>query len=140
MLPVTVRNVEPMLAGASAVVRPASDAPAKGGAHKDAPIPGKVVRIAPGDDLSIIAWFKRLAHANRIEREYDDKADKWLVKRNGYAESVFNSADTLTKIAVPKPGGAKPFEVVGIPLTAAGFYVVELASPKLGATCARPRS
>jgi uncharacterized protein YfaS (alpha-2-macroglobulin family) len=128
MLPVTVRNVEPMLAGASTVVRPASEAPAKG-----APIPGKVVRIAPGDDLSIIAWFKRLAHANRIEREYDDKADKWLVKRNGYAESVFNSADTLTKIAVPKPGGAKPFEVVGIPLTAAGFYVVELASPKLGA-------
>ncbi len=127
MLPVTVRNVEPALSGASTVVRPPS------GSAKDAPIPGKVVRIAPGDDLSIVAWFKRLAHANRIEREYDDKTDQWTVKRNGYAESVFNSADTLAKISVPKPGGGKAFEVVGIPLAAAGFYVVELASPKLGA-------
>ena len=127
MLPVTVRNVEPVLAGASTVVR------APSGATKDAPIPGKVVRVPPGDDLAIVAWFRRLAYANRIEREYDDKDDRWTVKRNGYAESVFNSADTLTKISVPKPGGTKAFEVVGIPLAGAGFYVVELASPKLGA-------
>ncbi len=127
MLPVTVRNVESVLAGATAVVR------APSGAGKDAPIPGKVVRVPPGDDLAIVAWFRRLAYANRIEREYDDKDDRWIVKRNGYAESVFNSADTLTKIAVPKPGGTKAFEVVGIPLASAGFYVVELASPKLGA-------
>ena len=34
---------------------------------------------------------------------------------------------------MPKPLGAKAFEVVGIPLPNPGFYVVELASPKLGA-------
>ncbi len=34
---------------------------------------------------------------------------------------------------MPKPNGAKAFEVVGIPLQGPGFYVVELASPKLGA-------
>lgn len=63
MLPVTVRNVEPVLSGASTVVR------APSGAAKDAPIPGKVVRVPPGDDLAIVAWFRRLAYANRIERE-----------------------------------------------------------------------
>src|SRR5262245_21215731 len=33
---------------------------------------------------------------------------------------------------VPKPEGARAFEVVGIPLGEPGFYVVELASPRLG--------
>jgi hypothetical protein len=117
MLPVTVRNVEPTIAGASSRV----------------PVPGNVARVAPGDDQAVIAWFRRLAHANRIEREYDDKTDTWTVKRNGYATSIFNSADAVTKIQVPKPLGTKAFEVVGIPLAQAGFYVVELASPKLGA-------
>ena len=34
---------------------------------------------------------------------------------------------------MPKPEGARAFEVVGIPLKKPGFYVVELASPRLGA-------
>ena len=86
-----------------------------------------------GDDMQIVAWLRRLAAANRIEREYDDKKDQWIVKRNGYAASIFKPGDAKTRISVPKPGGAKAFEVVGIPLKDAGFYVVELASPKLGA-------
>ena len=125
LLPVTVRNVEPVLPGQVSVVRAAA-------AAKE-PIPGQVMQVKRGDDMQIVAWFRRLARANRIEREYDSKTDKWTVKRNGYAESIFNSADTRTKIAVPKPLGAKAFEVVGIPLANPGFYVVELASPKLGA-------
>ncbi|MCC7113272.1 MAG: alpha-2-macroglobulin [Burkholderiales bacterium] len=128
MLPVTLRNVEAALAGGTASVRPP-----KAAAKAGAPVPGQVMRVAPGDDRQIVAWFRRLAHANRIEREYDSKDDRWMVKRNGYAESIFNTADTVTRIAVPKPGGGKAFEVVGIPLAAPGFYVVELASPKLGA-------
>ena len=80
--------------------------------------------------MQIIAWLRRLAAANRIEREFDRKTDEWIVKRNGYAFSVFGSSDATTRIKVPKPGGAKAFEVVGIPLPQAGFYVVELASPQ----------
>ena len=125
MLPVTVRNVEPILPGQVASVR---NAPAK-----SAPIPGQVVQVKRGEEMQIIGWLRRLASANRIQREYDDKTDKWIVKRNGYASSMFRAADATSKISVPKPGGSKAFEVVGIPLPQAGFYVVELASPKLGA-------
>ena len=91
------------------------------------------MQVKRGDDMQIVAWLRRLAAANRIEREYDDKKDQWIVKRNGYAHSMFKPGDAKTRISVPKPVGAKAFEVVGIPLTEPGFYVVELASPKLGA-------
>ncbi|MET0440455.1 MAG: MG2 domain-containing protein, partial [Casimicrobiaceae bacterium] len=120
MLPVTVRNVEPTLPARVATVR-------------DAPIPGQVVKVKRGDEMLVVTWLRRLARANKIDREFDDKNDRWIVKRNGFASSVFTNNDTTTRIAVPKPGGAKAFEVVGIPLPQAGFYVVELASPKLGA-------
>ncbi len=120
MLPVTVRNVEPLLPGRVASV-------------KDTPIPGQVVQVKRGDEMQIVDWLRRLEEANRIERQYDNKNDLWIVKRNGFATSMFTNKDTTTRIAVPKPGGAKAFEVVGIPLPQAGFYVVELASPKLGA-------
>jgi alpha-2-macroglobulin len=126
LLPVTVRNVEAVLPGQLAAVK--AEPPGS-----QAPIPGQVVKLKQGDDLQIVSWFRRLAVANRIDREYNDKTDKWTVKRNGFANSVFESRDARTKIAVPKPLGAKAFEVVGIPLPNAGFYVVELASPKLGA-------
>ncbi|MEP7329771.1 MAG: alpha-2-macroglobulin family protein, partial [Betaproteobacteria bacterium] len=133
LLPVTVRNVEPVLPGQQAVVRDTPKLAAKAPTAKDTPIPGQVVQVKRGDEMQIVAWLRRLAFANKIEREYDDKTEKWTVTRNGYAQSVFKSGDTRTKIAVPKPLGAKAFEVVGIPLPNAGFYVVELASPKLGA-------
>ena len=120
LLPVTVRNVEPILPGKVASVR-------------DAPIPGQVVQVKRGEEMQIVSWMRRLAVANRIEREYDNKADQWIVKRNGFASSIFKSGDSTSRISVPKPGGSKAFEVVGIPLPQAGFYVVELASPKLGA-------
>ena len=41
---------------------------------------------------------------------------------------------------VPKPQGARAFEVVGIPLKKPGFYVVELASPRLGAALLKVRN
>lgn len=36
-------------------------------------------------------------------------------------------------ISVPKPGGERDFELIGIPLKETGLHVVELQSPKLGA-------
>jgi uncharacterized protein YfaS (alpha-2-macroglobulin family) len=48
--------------------------------------------------------------------------------------SIFEGAAVATRpISVPKAGGPRAFEVVGIPLERAGFHVVELASPRLGA-------
>ena len=83
--------------------------------------------------MQIVAWLRRLARANKIDREYDDKNDAGSSSATALRRRSSRSNDTTTRIAVPKPGGAKAFEVVGIPLPQAGFYVVELASPKLGA-------
>ncbi|MCC7327546.1 MAG: alpha-2-macroglobulin [Burkholderiales bacterium] len=132
LLPVTVRNVERVLPGQLASVADSGAKP-KAVATGEAPIPGQVLRVARGEEMQIVGWLRRLAVANRIEREYDDRTQQWSVKRNGYASSVFRSGDLRRKIAVPKPLGARAFEVVGIPLPEAGFHVVELASPKLGA-------
>jgi hypothetical protein len=117
MLPVTVRNVEPTIAGARSLV----------------PVPGNVARVAPGDDQAVIAWFRRIAYANRIQREYDDKTDTWTVKRNGYATVDLQQRghdDEALGAAAARRQGVRGRR---IPLTQAGFYVVELASPRLGA-------
>ena len=63
----------------------------------------------------------------------------WLSKiqgGNNAAEakaSIFEKDDKVNQFTLPKKLGGKEFEVVGIPLKKPGFYVVELASPKLGA-------
>ncbi|MBI3754737.1 MAG: hypothetical protein HY265_01055, partial [Deltaproteobacteria bacterium] len=73
------------------------------------------------------------------------KADEvffWLKKMAGYYEysdrekSVFSTQEMplAKKISIPKPNGAKAFEVVGIPLKEPGFYVIELESPILGSS------
>ena len=130
LLPVTVRNVEPTLDGSLA------DGTALAAARKDAraPIPGQIATINTADDLAMLDWLRRVERGDKIDREYDDKKERWVTKRYGAAYSIFGAKDPRTPIAVPKPLGARAFEVVGIPLEKPGFYVVELASPKLGAS------
>ncbi len=126
LLPLTVRNVEPTLAGTVATN-------AKTGAGTAGAIPGKVARAGPGEDMKIIDWLRRIEIGDKIENEYDQQAKRWILIKHGHAEPIFKPTDAQQAIAVPKPNGAKAFEVVGIPLQGPGFYVVELASPKLGA-------
>ena len=54
--------------------------------------------------------------------------------------SIFGDGDRVKRMDVPKPQGARAFEVVGIPLKKPGFYVVELASPRLGASLLKARN
>ncbi len=103
LLPVTLRNVEPSVAGNI------------GGATET--VGGKVMRGASEDE--VIGWLRRLDHA-----------DDW--PQGPGRNSVFSGSDKLTAIKVPKQFGGKEFEVVGIPLNGPGFYMVELASPHLG--------
>ncbi len=129
LLPVTVRNVEPTLDGSLA------NGTALAAARKDgkAPIPGQIATIDAADDLAMLDWLRRIERGDKIDREYDDKKERWITRRYGAAYSIFGAKDARTPIAVPKPLGARAFEVVGIPLGKPGFYVLELASPKLGA-------
>ncbi|MEI6000597.1 alpha-2-macroglobulin [Paraburkholderia bengalensis] len=50
--------------------------------------------------------------------------------------SLLAGQPNVEKLALPKadPKTLRPFEVVGVPVTKPGFYVIELASPALGAS------
>ena len=114
MLPVTLRNLESPVAGRLA-------APGES-------VPGRVAAIE--DDRAVVEWLTRL---NEIQNREVRRGDRRDYAREGEL-SIFDGATVATRpISVPRPGGARAFEVVGIPLERAGFYVVELASPKLGA-------
>jgi hypothetical protein len=83
--------------------------------------------------MQIVDWLRRIDAASRVDREYDEKKKQWVTLKDGAAQSIFTARDVRSPIAVPKPLGVKAFEVIGIPLAAPGFYVTELASPRLGA-------
>jgi hypothetical protein len=106
---------------------------AKTGEGANATISGRVARVGPGDEMKIIDWLRRIEIGEKVEHEYDQQARRWNVFKHGHAEPIFRPSDAQQTIAVPKPSGGKAFEVVGIPMQGSGFYVVELASPKLGA-------
>src|SRR5512133_4127794 len=80
---------------------------------KAEPIKGKQ-RLLPLDrEEKIIEWLRTVRTARR---------NKPILNKVGADDFV-----------IPKPNGEKAFEVVGIPLKKAGFHIVELESPILGA-------
>lgn len=54
------------------------------------------------------------------------------MRENNPEKSFFTGAEKTQAITLPKPGGKKTFEVIGIPLKQSGLHVVEIASPRLG--------
>ena len=104
---VTVRNVEAELAGNMSAVK-VGEAPS---------IYGSLLSLKRPKD--IIAWMRAMNEAQQGEPG---------------KKSVFSSEDKPKQFKLPKPGGQRAFEVIGIPLDGPGFYVAELSSPKLGAT------
>jgi len=118
-LPVTLRNLEAQVTGS---VLASSDLD---------PVPGSVLRVGNANARTVANWL-------RAVRDHQDAA--WVEGEEGEtggriyaAERSILAKQPVRKIKVPKPNGARAFEVVGIPLVQPGFYVVELASPKLGA-------
>jgi len=114
LLPVTVRNVEVALAARMSRV--------------DAPVQGAALRVDGGEqDQEVIGWMKRLARGPGGWQPPELDAEMM-------SKSVFAGGKAKPEaFTMPKPGGTQAFEVVGIPLRKPGFYVVELASPRLGA-------
>lgn len=117
-LPVTLRNLEPEVRARLLRVD-REEHPGVTGKLKEwlERVKGKVFRIAPEQSKDILPWLRRVA----------------LTKRDA---SVFaaEGGHPPKDFALPKPLGAKAFEVVGIPLSAPGLYIVELESARLGAS------
>lgn len=117
LLPVTLRNVEPRLAANLALSRPEPKAVSGQTLHGDS-------------EMGVIGWLSRL---HSIDSSYNPDTQNWDESRGPGKTSIFEKGDQLKPFTLPKPLGDKAFEVVGIPLQEPGFYVVELASPRLGA-------
>ncbi len=116
LLPVTLRNIEASVP--SGMTRVGAE---KGGmmdkiidAAKDDPFAGKKIRLTAENAGDILRWLTIL---NNAERD----------------TSILAKTDLpVRKFSIPKPDGAKAFEVVGIPLSEPGFYIVEIESRILG--------
>jgi hypothetical protein len=103
-------------------------------------VPGGYSRVADGDVMAIVEWMKRLRQMEHDRWGYDEKKQEQVLEYQVGQSSIFNERDRIRRMHVPKPQGARAFEVVGIPLKKPGFYVVELASPRLGAALLKARN
>ena len=117
-LPVTLRNLEPevrahllQMAGPGQVERgPAIQGPSE-------QVTGKQWRLSPDQPGEILTWLRRVATAERGTSVFDQPMPDPAVQH----------------FSLPRPNGAKPLAVIGIPLQTPGLYIVELESPRLGA-------
>lgn len=119
VLPVTLRNIEPkVMARLLKVNDKGMLAKAKDITES---IKGKILTVQPektdANGKEIFYWFKK-------KRVYDREV------------SIFTAEEARKskKFSIEKPGGAKAFEVVGIPLKKPGLYVVEVESAVLGSS------
>ena len=106
VLPVTVRNVEPALQG------------------RIGPVGGRTLKVEA--DGEVARWLRTVDDAD----EYDVDERKDGTRINNTASKPILSQGKPLQVALP--GKGRDFEVVGIPLTQPGFYVVELESRTLG--------
>jgi hypothetical protein len=113
VLPVTVRGVEPELE------------------QGIAGIAGGAARIEAGD-AQIADWVRRVQEAQQDDIREEGTEEKPKSVNYTGTKSLLAGAAGVSSMRLALPGKGKEFEVVGVPLSKPGFYVVELASPELG--------
>jgi uncharacterized protein YfaS (alpha-2-macroglobulin family) len=115
VLPVTLRNLEPQIHGAELDLQGSSVATGSRLYDLLSRLEATYWRVPPPDARSVLSWLRKVKEARR-------------------SESVFGAgaAGGAKTFELPKPNGAKAFEVMGIPLKEPGLYIVELNSAKLG--------
>ena len=120
-LPVTIRNLDPVVPGRQLAVTQ-EPIPGWSSTLKDlyTHLTGTVSRIPPDKPEEILPWLRRLGLARRSVSIFADVAPA--------------AGQEMTTFTLPQPDGPDAFQVVGIPFQNPGFYLVELASPRLGAT------
>ena len=107
VLPVTVRNLEAALKLKSLRVGQDKTPDAAG------KLSGRILPVQADDGAVLQQWLRRLAVASRTK-------------------SLLGVEPKSKSFSLPKPHGAKAFEVIGIPMGKPGLYIVELESRILG--------
>lgn len=140
MLPVTIRNIEPAVKTRMLKVeRPLEGTieKAKDGAlDKAARLGESLGSILPGTlkekNQSMVDGLKGRLHKIRMGSE--EQVIDWLKKVASARRDhpVLVNGKNTREFSVPKPAGARSFEVVGLPLKDPGFYIVEIESRILG--------
>lgn len=115
-LPVTLRNLEKevmtRMVTVDKEVGPAAD---EKKADMVKGVKGRLQKVSAVREEKIIAWLRKVAAGRRDV-------------------SILKAESEAREFSVPKPEGARAFEVVGIPLKDPGLYVVEMESQILGAS------
>ncbi|MDQ7078628.1 MAG: MG2 domain-containing protein [Robiginitomaculum sp.] len=118
ILPVTVRNVEPVLL-------------AKLKTLPQNTIPARVHRAR--DIFAMLDWMKRAKEVGQWRGSWvKDKNGNSIFQNDTGANSIFEKDTPSKSFDIPRPKDGKAFEVIGIPLKKPGFYAVELQSKALG--------
>ncbi|MGA7180446.1 MAG: MG2 domain-containing protein [Thiobacillaceae bacterium] len=91
-------------------------------------------RLITQNPIEIIEWMRRIRERSVNEYgERDEKTGYAPIVHFGAEESIFEDRHKIKPLQLPKPLPDKETEVIGIPLPGAGFHIVEVASPRLGA-------
>jgi len=138
-LPVTLRNLEPAVRTKMFKVESTKgmvDTVKEGVLDKAVKVGESVGPILPGPLNSkateVVEGLKGRLHEIRLDKE--EKVIYWMKKvlSAEREKAILKNERGIKEFYLPKPGGPKAFEVVGIPLKEAGFYVVEMESRILG--------
>ncbi|MEO6029548.1 MAG: MG2 domain-containing protein, partial [Candidatus Binatia bacterium] len=130
-LPVTLRNLEP---GAKARVH-ALGAASKGvQGNVVGGVQGTAMRLGPEREADILPWLRRVGVAKRETSVFAPARARLPKGVSAPPPVALPAPGALKAFTLPKPGGERAFEVVGIPFETPGLYVVELESARLGAS------
>ncbi|MBF0162441.1 MAG: alpha-2-macroglobulin [Magnetococcales bacterium] len=147
MLPVTVRDLEAILP--LDADDPGSAEPEAGGVVDNWAVDGQPVQVSAEADAPVelrgrrlrvetpVAFLEWIEQVHAAKRGHSGEASEGTPAVRPGESSLFAHLqpddESLETFVLPKPGGKKAFEVLGIPFQKPGFYVVELASDRLGA-------
>ncbi|MDR3394744.1 MAG: MG2 domain-containing protein [Parasulfuritortus sp.] len=91
-------------------------------------------RLVTQKPSEVIEWMRRIREMSANQYgEYDKKKGYTPIAHFGGETSIFEARHKIQPLQLPKPLPDRETEVVGIPLSGAGFHIVEVASPRLGA-------
>ncbi|MEP6607363.1 MAG: alpha-2-macroglobulin, partial [Burkholderiaceae bacterium] len=122
-LPVTVRNVEPMLAAYALDVATAPRRSAK----------GRIKRVDTDDDVAVAQWMRRILREPEADVRREFSRNRGEYAKPGSLPMLTDAERAAAQpIDIPRAEPKMAMQVIGIPLPQTGLYAVEIASERLG--------